>query len=149
MEFRPPLQEWKDSIINMVCTARRALSTIESLKSKEIGTARDSNLMKVFTEDDELIPQTNERIEKILSFLFEIPNLLAQKMENFTYLHENSGEAYKKKLKKYHFQDFEEEIKKVKRMQIELDECLFANKIVSGLFFVDVENLKVPLSIFF
>ena len=143
LEFQPPLQEWKERILNMVFTARKALSTIECLKSKEIGTAREMNLMKIFNKDDELISTSDEKLEQILDFFFEIPNLLEKKMQNFFYVHVYTLENYKKKLKKLHFQDFEEEIKKMKFLQSELEQCLFANKLNTGLFLVDVEILKV------
>jgi len=143
LEFQPPLQEWKERILNMVFTARKALSTIECLKSKEIGTAREMNLMKIFNKDDELISTSDEKLEQILDFFFEIPNLLEKKMQNFSYVHVYTLETYKKKLKKLHFQDFEEEIKKMKFLQSELEQCLFTNKLNTGLFLVDVEILKV------
>ena len=146
LEFQPPLNEWKERVLNMVNTSRKVLGTIESLKSKEIGSARETNLMKVFFEEDPLIHETNEKFERILNFLIEIPVLLERKMESFTYLHENSVEAYKKKFKKCHFHDFENEIKKIKSLQKELEECLFSNKIATGLFLIDVETIKVPIN---
>lgn len=144
LEFQPSLNEWQERITNMVQTSRKALSTIEALKSKEIGSSRESNLMKVFYDgEDELLNSSNEKLEKALAFLFEIPELLVNKMKSFAYLHENPIELYRKKLKKYHFEDFEMEIKRVKEMQRMLEDCLFMNKLNAGLFLIDVENIKV------
>lgn len=128
----------------MVQTSRKVLGTIEALKSKEIGSSRDSNLMKIFFDgEDELIFTSNEKLVRALNFLFEVPMLLVKKMQSFAFLHENSIEIYRKKLKKYKFEDFEKEIKRIKQVQGLLEECLFMNKLNAGLFLIDVENIKV------
>lgn len=143
IEFQPSLQEWKDRIINMIFTIRKVLCTIECLKSKEIGSARESNLMKIFAEDDEMIEKTNSKLEEVLDFLFKIPEILEEKIESFAYLHENTVEIYKKKLKKMHFEDYRQEINRLKQMQKEINDCLFLEKLPTGLFLIDVEGLKV------
>lgn len=145
LNFQPSLQEWRDGILSMVYTSRKALNQIECLKSKEIGSARESNMMKIFQDNDEMIQETDDNLEKILDFLFGIPEILAEKMKSFSYLHENSIESYKKKLKKMHFEEISLEIKKLKLMKKELEENLFLNLLPCGLFLIDVEGLKVIL----